>query len=90
MRAVLRSRVRPEASTPRAALALNNTFYHWGALIVGPGYADPIQFQSGNPYGVSFQSNNGALSPDEVALSAARFQGRRVAELAAQFTAGRK
>jgi NAD(P)H dehydrogenase (quinone) len=71
-------------------LALNNTFYHWGALIVGPGYADPIQFQSGNPYGVSFQSNNGALSPDEVALNAARFQGRRVAELAAQFTAGRK
>jgi NAD(P)H dehydrogenase (quinone) len=71
-------------------LALNNTFYHWGALIVGPGYADPIQFQSGNPYGVSFQSNNGALSPDEVALNAARFQGRRVAELAAQFVAGRK
>ena len=24
---------------------LNTTFYHWGALIVGPGYADPIQFQ---------------------------------------------
>ena len=71
-------------------LALNNTFYHWGALIVGPGYADPIQFQSGNPYGVSFQSNNGALAPDEVALNAARFQGRRVAELTAQFVAGRK
>ncbi len=71
-------------------LALNNTFYHWGALIVGPGYADPIQFQSGNPYGVSFQSNNGALSPDEVALNAARFQGRRVTEIATQFTAGRK
>jgi NAD(P)H dehydrogenase (quinone) len=71
-------------------LALNNTFYHWGAIIVGPGYADPIQFQSGNPYGVSFQSNNGALSPDEVTLSAARFHGRRVTELAAQFVAGRK
>jgi NAD(P)H dehydrogenase (quinone) len=71
-------------------LALNNTFYHWGALIVGPGYADPVQFQTGNPYGVSFQSNNGALSPDEVTLSAARFQGRRVTEIAAQFVAGRK
>jgi NAD(P)H dehydrogenase (quinone) len=70
-------------------LALNNTFYHWGAIIVGPGYADPIQFQSGNPYGVSFQSNNGALKPDEVALSAARFQGRRVAEITAQLVAGR-
>ncbi|HZT58715.1 MAG TPA: NAD(P)H:quinone oxidoreductase [Pyrinomonadaceae bacterium] len=71
-------------------LALNNTFYHWGAIIVGPGYADPIQFQSGNPYGVSFKSDNGALKPDEVATSAARFQGRRVAELAAQFIAGRE
>ena len=70
--------------------ALNNTFYHWGAIIVGPGYADPIQFQSGNPYGVSFTSNNGALKPDEVALAAARFQGKRVAEIAAQFLAGRK
>jgi NAD(P)H dehydrogenase (quinone) len=70
-------------------LSLNTTFYHWGALIVGPGYADPIQFQSGNPYGVSFTSNNGALKPDETALGAARFQGRRVAEVAAQFAAGR-
>jgi NAD(P)H dehydrogenase (quinone) len=71
-------------------LALNNTFYHWGSIIVGPGYADPIQFQSGNPYGVSFKSDNGQTRPDETALSAARFQGRRVAEIAAQFNAGRQ
>ena len=69
-------------------LALNNTFYHWGALIVGPGYADPIQFQSGNPYGVSFKSDNGQARPDETALNAARFQGRRVTEIAAQFLKG--
>jgi len=69
-------------------LALNNTFYHWGSIIVGPGYADPIQFQSGNPYGVSFKSDNGQTRPDETALSAARFQGKRVAEVAAQFAAG--
>lgn len=69
--------------------SLSNTFYHWGAIIVSPGYADPIQFQSGNPYGVSFASNNGQLKPDETALNAARFQGRRVAEIAAQFVGGR-
>ena len=69
--------------------ALNNTFYHWGSIIVPPGYADPVQFASGTPYGTSFVSNNGALDPDETALNAARFQGRRVAELAAQFLAGR-
>ena len=66
---------------------LNTTFYHWGAIIVGPGYADPIQFQTGNPYGVSFTSNNGALKPDEPTLQAARFQGRRVTEVAAMIAA---
>ena len=43
--------------------ALNNVFYHWGSIIVAPSYADPIQFQSGNPYGTSFTSNNGELGP---------------------------
>ncbi len=71
-------------------ISLNMTFYHWGAIIVGPGYADPIQFKAGNPYGASFTSNNGTLKPDETALAAARFQGRRVTELAGQFVAGRK
>lgn len=69
--------------------ALNNTFYHWGAIIVPPGYADGVQFASGTPYGTSFVSNNGSLEPDETTLNAARFQGKRVAEIAAQFLAGR-
>lgn len=68
--------------------ALNNTFYHWGSIIVGPGYLDPIQFEAGNPYGASFTSDNGRLSPDETALASARFQGRRVAEVAQQYQAG--
>ena len=71
-------------------ISLNMTFYHWGAIIVGPGYDDPIQFKAGNPYGASFTSNNGTLKPDETALASARFQGRRVTELAGQFVAGRK
>jgi len=66
-------------------ISLNNTFYHWGSIIVGPGYADPIQFQSGNPYGSSHTSQNGTVPPDEVALNAARFQGKRVAEVTDKF-----
>ena len=69
--------------------SLYNTFYHWGAIIVSPAYADPVQFQAGNPYGTSFTSNNGELKPDETALAAARFQGKRVTEVARQFLAGR-
>ena len=68
--------------------ALNNTFYHWSAIIVSPGYADPIQFQAGNPYGASFTSQNGTVPPDETALASARFQGRRVAQVTARFLAG--
>jgi NAD(P)H dehydrogenase (quinone) len=71
-------------------LAICNTFHHWSAIIVSPGYADPVQFQSGTPYGASFVSNNGALDPDETALNSARFQGKRVAEIATQFLAGKK
>ena len=70
-------------------VALNNTFYHWGSIIVPPGYADPIQFAAGNPYGASFTSNNGQVPPDENALAAARFQGKRTAETATRFLTGK-
>ncbi len=69
--------------------AMNTVGYSWGAIIVAPSYADPIQFQAGNPYGASFVSNNGQLKPDETARAAARFQGKRVAEVTTQFLAGR-
>jgi NAD(P)H dehydrogenase (quinone) len=70
-------------------LAINTAFYHWGMLIVSPGYTDASQFESGNPYGASFTSNNGQLDPDEVALTAGRLQGRRIAEVTAQFLKGK-
>ena len=71
-------------------LAINTAFYHWGMIIVSPGYVEATQFESGNPYGASFTSNNGQLDPDETALTAARLQGRRVAEVAAQFLEGKQ
>jgi len=67
-------------------LGLNTAFYHWGMIIISPGYVEPSQFDSGNPYGASFTSNNAKLDPDEAALTAGRLQGRRVAELAAKLT----
>jgi NAD(P)H dehydrogenase (quinone) len=68
-------------------LALGNTFHHWGGVIVPPGYTDPIQFQSGNPYGTSHVAGDGP--PDEVARQAARHQARRVVDTAAALKAGR-
>jgi NAD(P)H dehydrogenase (quinone) len=68
-------------------LALGNVFYHWGGIIVPPGYTDPIQFRSGNPYGTSHVSGDGP--PGDVALEAARYQARRAVDTAAALKAGR-
>ena len=68
-------------------LALSNAFYHWGGIIVPPGYTDPIQFQTGNPYGTSHVAGGGP--PGDVALEAARYQARRVVDVAAALKAGR-
>lgn len=68
-------------------LTLANTFYHWGGIIVPPGYTDPVQFKSGNPYGTSHVAGNGP--PDETVLEAARHQARRAVDTAAALKAGR-
>ena len=65
-------------------LSLNNVFYHWGALIVSPGYTDPLLYASGgNPYGTSYVAGQDVGDVDAAVLEAARYQGRRVAEFAA-------
>jgi NAD(P)H dehydrogenase (quinone) len=62
-------------------LALHNTLYHWGAIVVAPGYTDPAVAQAGgNPYGTSHASAGGP--PDGDVLAAARYQGRRLAAIA--------
>ncbi|GAA3285602.1 NAD(P)H:quinone oxidoreductase [Dactylosporangium vinaceum] len=64
-------------------LALYNTFYHWGAFIVPPGYTDPaIHAAYGNPYGTAHPGAEGA--PSAATLAAARYQGRRLAAVAAR------
>ncbi|RSM81669.1 NAD(P)H:quinone oxidoreductase [Kibdelosporangium aridum] len=68
-------------------LALGNTFYHWGGIIVPPGYTDPIQFQSGNPYGTSHAAGDGP--PGDVQLQAARYQAQRAVETAAALRKGK-
>ncbi|UNT00641.1 NAD(P)H:quinone oxidoreductase [Streptomyces tubbatahanensis] len=76
----------PHGGQESTILALANTFYHWGGIIVPPGYTDPVQFQSGNPYGTSHVAGEGA--PGDVTLQAARHQARRAVEIAAAIKAG--
>jgi NAD(P)H dehydrogenase (quinone) len=66
-------------------LSLGNVFYHWGALIVPPGYTDPVVYAAGgNPYGTSFVTGPAGDGPDAAALDAARYQGRRLARITAR------
>lgn len=64
-------------------LSLANVFYHWGALIVPPGFTDRTVYAAGgNPYGTAAVTGPSGDGSNVAALDAARYQGRRLAEIA--------
>jgi NAD(P)H dehydrogenase (quinone) len=72
-------------------LALNNALYHWGTVIVPPGYTDPVLFAAGgNPYGTSYPSAGEVRELPDVTRAAAAYQGRRLAEYAARLVGDRE
>lgn len=72
-------------------LALNNLLYHWGAVVVPPGYTDASVFGAGgNPYGTSYTSGDAVAELPEAVRAAARHQGRRLASYAAKLAAVRE
>jgi NAD(P)H dehydrogenase (quinone) len=72
-------------------LALNNTLYHWGAIVVPLGYTAHEAFNGGgNPYGASFTSDHIVGGPDEQARLVARAQGARLARVARVIRAARE
>jgi NAD(P)H dehydrogenase (quinone) len=72
-------------------LALNNTLYHWGAIIVPLGYTVHEVFNGGgNPYGTSYTSGHEVDGPDEPTRLVARAQGARLAQVARVIRAARE
>lgn len=71
-------------------LALHNTFYHWGCIIVPPGYTDQAVFANGgNPYGVSTNAaSRGEIS--DTAKAAARHLAQRVVQVAGWIAKGKE
>ncbi|RIK98878.1 MAG: NAD(P)H dehydrogenase [Proteobacteria bacterium] len=63
-------------------LSLYNPMAHLGLIIVPTGYADASLFKAGTPYGASSVSFNQATPPTDDDLAVARFQGKRVTEVA--------
>lgn len=65
-------------------LSLYTTAMHWGAVVVAPGYTNPVLFEAGgNPYGYS--STNGAFGDKDKAAVA--HQATRLVEFTRKITA---
>lgn len=65
-------------------LSLYTTFMHWGAVIVAPGYADPVKFEDGgNPYGYSV--NAGKL--DDTGRKSIAYRTQRLLDVAGKLAA---
>ncbi len=63
-------------------LSLYNPLAHLGLILVPLGYADPVLFRAGTPYGASSVSGQDNAPPTADDLEVARFQGKRVALVA--------
>ncbi len=68
-------------------ISMYNFMAHLGLVIVPLGYADPSMFQAGTPYGATSISGQNATPPNEKDLEVARYQGRRVTQVAAALKA---
>jgi NAD(P)H dehydrogenase (quinone) len=74
----------PHGGQETTVQAFNNMFAHWGAIIVPPGYTDPVTFAAGgNPYGVTVTASGQGGIPDAV-QDAIRHQSRRLVQFAAR------
>jgi NAD(P)H dehydrogenase (quinone) len=72
----------PHGGNESTLISLYNPMAHLGLIIVPLGYADPVLFKTGTPYGASSVSFNQAIPPTADDLEVARFQGKRVTTVA--------
>lgn len=72
----------PHGGQEATILNIYTTMYHWGAIVVSPGYSDDAIFAAGgNPYGTSV-SVDGEGNMKEDVEGAVRHQAKRTLEVA--------
>lgn len=70
----------PHGGQEATILSLYTTMYHWGTIVVAPGYTDPVLFAAGgNPYGTSVTASQGNIS--EESRKAVEHQVKRLVEI---------
>lgn len=69
-------------------LSLYTTVFHWGGIVVAPGYTDGLKFVDGNPYGVSHVTGAANDAPlDDAATNALDHMAQRVVSVAGRLQA---
>ncbi|MDQ2850511.1 MAG: flavodoxin family protein [Actinomycetota bacterium] len=69
-------------------LSLYTTIFHWGGIVVAPGYTDGLKFVDGNPYGVSHVTGAANDAPlDDAANDALDHMAQRVVTMAGRLKA---
>jgi len=72
----------PHGGQEQTLLSLYTTMYHWGAIVVTPGYTDPSIFKAGgNPYGTSVSVDDEGKMIEDV-REAVIHQTKRVLQIA--------
>lgn len=80
----------PHGGLETTLSSLYNTICHFGGIIVPPGYTDQSIFEAGgNPYGSATATGGEPGSISEADQKAARFQGKRVCEIATMLKKGK-
>ncbi|MGI6147876.1 MAG: NAD(P)H:quinone oxidoreductase type IV [Firmicutes bacterium] len=79
----------PHGGQEATILSLYTTMYHWGAIVVTPGYTDNSIFAAGgNPYGTSVSVDQQGNMVEDV-FAAVEHQTKRVLQVAEWVVAGR-
>ncbi|SFD50118.1 NAD(P)H dehydrogenase (quinone) [Paenibacillus catalpae] len=73
----------------QTTLGIYTIMYHWGAIVVAPGYTDTSLFAAGgNPYGTSVTVQDGKMVED--VQSAVKHQAKRTVSVAEWIKAGQQ
>ena len=68
-------------------ITMYNPMAHLGLVLLPTGYADPVMFGAGTPYGASTVTGSDGAMPTAGDLAVAAFQGRRVVQVASALRA---
>jgi NAD(P)H dehydrogenase (quinone) len=72
----------PHGGQEATILSLYTSMYHWGAIVVAPGYTDPVVFGAGgNPYGTTVTVDQDGNMVEDVE-AAVKHQAKRTVTVA--------